>query len=239
MSIDPRPDTVPPAEVEALIDRLPRLENDQAPAPYPHDDEEAHDGQDDLDELGAPGDAPNAPAEAIRLARRWVAERLWVGVGYCLRTVRSLYGVAALYPDAETAWERAERRHRTDNPADIPWGVPVWWVNGRYGHVALSLGRGRCLTTDYVATGRLGVAPIAALAPWCGGRLVGWTNDLNGVDVWEPKPRPKPWGIEDRAALIRHALRNAVANEAPARRIKGLRKWLHNVEARIERERDK
>lgn len=224
-----------PADVEELVRDLPHAAAEHTPAPYPDAEIQARGGQDDLDELGGPGDAPHTAAEAIKLAREWVAEELFLGVGFCLKVIRSLYGVMPLYPDAETAWEQAERKHHTDDPDAIPWGVPVWWVNDRHGHVALSLGKGRCLTTDFVEPGHLGVAPIARLASWCGGRLVGWTNDVNGVDVWEPrKPRPEPWTLEDRARFVRAALERAIAHDAE-RRVRGLRRWLRAIEARIDR----
>lgn len=227
-----RTDYDPPQEIEDLIARLRSVADGHEPQPYPHDAEDEHGGQDDLDELGAPGDAPHTSLEAVQLGWDLVRERIWFGVGYCLKTIRSLFGVASLYPDAETAWENAEARHATSSSADIPWGVPVWWVNGRYGHVALSLGKGRCLTTDYVETGRLGLAQISSLGPWCGGRLVGWSQDINGVTVWRPKAKPQPWGIDERIAFVRHALERAIANEAPERRVKGLRRWLHRMEDR-------
>lgn len=231
MTTDPH--EIPP-DLDELIQQYPILADGELPAPYPHADEDARGGQDDLDELGAAGDAPNTPREAVHLGREWDRQDRYLGVGYCLKTIRSLYGVAALYPDAETAWEEADRKHRTTNPAEIPFGVPVFWTNGRYGHIVLSLGKGRALTTDYVETGELGVAPISALGSWCGGRLVGYSNDLNGVDVWEARA-PKPWGLEERAALVRAALKRARDNDAPERRVEGLRTWLHGIEARIDR----
>src|SRR5690606_21592891 len=96
---------------------------------------------DDLTELGAaaPG-APRTPQQAIREGRRFIDEAVYVGVGYCLKTIRTLYGVGPVWPDAETAWEHATQRHPETDPARIPRGVPVWWTNGRYGHVALSVG---------------------------------------------------------------------------------------------------
>lgn len=216
-------------KLEHLIGSFPTLTPGKEPGPYiPTGDPEG--GQDDLEELGAAGDAPNTPLEAVKLARRWVRDRVHVGVGYCLRTIRSLYGVPALYPDAETAWEQSDRKHRTSDPHNIPWGVPVFWTNGGYGHIALSLGGNRCLTTDYVRTGELGVAPISALGPWCGGQLVGWSNDLNEVDVWEPKP--EPFGLPDRIQLVQAALDRALEHDAPERRVKGLHKWLTDLKSR-------
>jgi hypothetical protein len=210
------PTTTLPDELEQLIAQLPTLAGD--PGPYIGDQ-----AQDDLDELGA-GNGHRKPKDAVLLGRTWVLTAFWCGVGYCLRTIRSLYGVAALHPDATTAWENTRQRHHQTDPDKIPWGVPVWWVNDGFGHVALSLGRGRCLTTDYVRTGHLGIAPIAALGPWCRGRLVGWSEDINGVDVWDPPE--KPWDHGDRLRYLEAALQRAIDNGAPKRRIRGLRRWL-------------
>lgn len=214
-----------PAELEQLIDQLPTLAVDQDPAPYIADQ-----AQDDLDELGAAADSPNSPREAAKLGREWVLIRFWCGVGYCLRTIRSLYGVPARDPDATTAWEQTTQKHLETDPDGIPWGVPVWWTNAGFGHVAMSLGRGRCLTTDYAESGRLCVAPIAALGAWCRGTLVGWSEDINGVDVWNaPKAKPKPWSRDDRIAHLEKALRRAIDNGAKPRRIKGIRRWLREL----------
>lgn len=219
---DPLPD-----EFEQLIAQLPTLAADQLPAPYIVDQ-----AQDDLDELGAGADAANSPREAAKLGRHWIEILFWCGVGYCLRTIRSLYGVPARDPDATTAWEQCTQKHHETDPMKIPWGVPVWWVNAAFGHVAFSIGRGWCLTTDYVKTGHLGLARIADLAAWCDGTLVGWSEDINGVDVWNaPKVKPKPWGRKDRIAHLEKALQRAIANEAKPRRIKGIRRWLREIKS--------
>lgn len=216
-----------PDDLEQLVSQLPTLPIGEDPAPYVADQ-----AQDDLDELGAPADSSNTPKEAIALGREWVELPFWCGVGYCLRTIRSLYGVPARDPDATTAWEQTTQKHHETDPEAIPWGVPVWWTNAGFGHVALSLGRGRCLTTDYVKTGHLGVAPISALGPWCRGRLVGWSEDINGVDVWNPpKAKPKPWGRDERIEHLEKALRRATDNGAKPRRIRGIRRWLRELKS--------
>lgn len=193
--------------------------------------------QDDLEELGAGLLEPATPREALAHARGLSRSDVYVGVGYCLRTVRQdEFEIGALYPDAETAWHEAEHKHRTTNPLEIPRGAVPFWTNQRFGHVALGAGGGMCWTTDYRRPGYVDLAPIAALGRWCGGQLVGWAEDVNGVDLW-PSPRPKPerFTIEDRIALVRRALKRARENEAPTTRVEGLDAWLARLEARRDR----
>lgn len=230
-----------PADLGELVDVLPQLAAGQPPAPYAlvSEVEDDREGQDDLEGLGGPGEAPRTSREAVALGREWVREDVFVGIGYCLKTVRTLFGVGPLFPDAETAWEEAEHRTRATDVDDTPWGVPEFWTNGRYGHITISLGihQGRrlSLTTDYVRNGFLGVAPTADLGPWCGGRYVGWTRDVNGVEVWNPKRKPEPWGVEQRRALVQAALERAIRNGARDRRINGLRRWRNQLDDRIQR----
>lgn len=232
--LDPMDETL----FQTLLRELPDASEEPPSAPYPFADIEAREGaQDDLDELGG-GDAPRDRHEAVTLGRHWIAIALYLGVGYCLKTIRSLFGVMPLWPDAETAWEEAEYRHRVTRLEDIPWGVPIWWINGRYGHVALYIGRGLCITTDYKESGRLCIARVDALASWCGGTFVGWTNDINGVVVWRPrrtKPKPKPWGTtEDRLNVVLAALKREREKETPSvRRVKGLRAWADRLRAKL------
>lgn len=226
-----------PADLAALLDGLPIAGDDHTPPEFT-------DGpQDDLDELGAAGDSPNTGAQAIAAGRQMIRDDVYVGVGYCLKTVRSLYGVGALYPDAETGWEQADNKHPGD-PMETPWGVPEWWTNGRHGHVTISLGRhnGRrlSLTTDYVRSGYEGIAPTAALGPWCGGTYAGWTNDINGVVVWrapkpapEPAPEPQLWTLADRRAFLARALQRARDNHAKQTRIDSLEAWVGQLDRRI------
>ena len=199
----------------------------------------ADQAQDDLFELGAGAFEPATPREAVRNGRELSRESTYVGVGYCLRTVRGpIFEVPALWPDAETAWEEADGQHRTADPMAIPFGAVPYWLNGGFGHVAVSVGGGLCLTTDYRRPGYVDLAPIAALGPWCRGKLVGWAEELNGVDVWPNRERPR-FDLDDRIVLVRNALRRARDNKAPAHRIEGLEKWLEQLRNRKQKETDK
>jgi hypothetical protein len=103
--------------------------------------------------------------------------------GMCLYFVRSAFGVPARYSAARTAWQQAARRHPTTDRAAIPRGVPVFLDHPKstYGHVALALGDGRIRTTNS-ATGLIHTHDITLWQSW-GYSLLGWTEDLNGVDV--------------------------------------------------------
>jgi hypothetical protein len=62
-------------------------------------------------------------------------------------------------------------------------------------HVALSLGDGKCLSTDINGVGTISVALIDDISRRWNGHLLGWTEDLNGYRVYSPpapKPEPKP-----------------------------------------------
>lgn len=101
--------------------------------------------------------------------------------GLCLKFVRSAYGLPAVHPDAHSAWHAAKGRHT--EPGYPPRGVPVFWRGGRYGHVALSLGKGWCISTDYVRQGRADRVPIDTITRGWGLTYLGWAESLNGARI--------------------------------------------------------
>lgn len=118
--------------------------------------------------------------ESSRPSRDWTDS--------CLMFVRTMYGVAAKWPDAATAWRSAVHKHPTTDPHAIPRGVPVWWTGGShgYGHVAVAVGNGQMWTTDLIRPGKVDLAPISQVHTKWGLQLVGWTEDINGVRIYEP-----------------------------------------------------
>lgn len=112
--------------------------------------------------------------------------------GYCLREVRECYAVGRRYTDAAGAWSMARHKHPETDPRKIPRGVPVFWTGGAegHGHVAIATGwRGLCWSTDILRPGYFDRVPIELITQKWGLRLVGWTEDLNGVRVWDPIDR--------------------------------------------------
>jgi hypothetical protein len=134
----------------------------------------------------------NTGEQAIAKARTQHRHGLF-GTGTCLMQVRKCYGIGSNFPSAAKAWAGANHKHRS-GPNGIPRGVPVFWVGGShgFGHIAISLGDGLCETTDFVNRGGFGVAHIDDITRSWGLTFEGWTEDLNGVRVWEKPVAPEP-----------------------------------------------
>jgi hypothetical protein len=112
--------------------------------------------------------------------------------GLCLKRARTLLGVPAKYPSAIVAWRHVKKadRHTSSTP---PPGVPVFWSIGKYGHVAVSDGDGKCFSTDIKRRGRLDLVPISLIGARWGATYLGWAETLNGVRVYDPPPpAPEP-----------------------------------------------
>jgi hypothetical protein len=109
----------------------------------------------------------------------------------CLQFVRLSFDLPPVEPDAGRAWDNAKRKHATSNPGAIPFGVPVFWeLSSEADHVALSIGGGLCISTDVKRTGRADVVRIASITSGWNGKLLGWTEDLNGFPVYRKAAIP-------------------------------------------------
>jgi cell wall-associated NlpC family hydrolase len=128
----------------------------------------------------AQAELPQLDQAALRRAERYVGT---VGPWShrCLRFVRKVYGLPARDPSAIAAWHESRSRHKGDRLP--PAGVPVFWSGGGPGHVALSLGDGWVLTSDYPSAGRVTRVSISTLRTAWHLQYLGWTDDLEGVVV--------------------------------------------------------
>lgn len=99
--------------------------------------------------------------------------------GLCLQFVRVCYNIGAKYPSAISAWNNASHKHATSSTAGIPLGVPIFFSGSKYGHVAIYAGNGNMRTTNS-ATNRIHTMSVASWTR-AGYKLLGWTEDLNGV----------------------------------------------------------
>lgn len=142
-------------------------------------------------------------AQAIANARRQSAEGPKYAKGMCKKAVREAYGVESDgSEDATEAWERADLKHDVRPGREIPRGALIWWTGGTggHGHVAISLGGGMCLSTDILRNGYFDQVPVASIATtWPKVTLAGWSEDIDGVRVWEP-PHPDATSVATIAA---------------------------------------
>lgn len=127
-----------------------------------------------------PPQAPGLDLAALRRAQHYMGTTgPWSRL--CLRFVRKVYGLDARDRSAIVAWHESRSKHRGDPRP--PAGVPVFWAGGGPGHVALSLGNGWVLTSDYPSRGHVTKVTISALDEAWNLRYLGWTDDLEGVVV--------------------------------------------------------
>ncbi|HEX3828689.1 MAG TPA: hypothetical protein VHV82_15600 [Sporichthyaceae bacterium] len=136
--------------------------------------------------------APTAMPTAARIDQAAVARaKRYIGsVGdwahLCLGFVRTTFGLPEVQSSAIRAWEAAKYKHRRD--ANPPAGVPVFWSGGSSGrgHVAVSLGDGWIVSTDFPYTGHIAKGRLADIAADWGLNYLGWTEDLEGERIYTP-----------------------------------------------------
>lgn len=98
----------------------------------------------------------------------------------CLFYVRVWCGAPGGFPTATAGWIGARYKHAGDlNP---PAGVPVWWSGGA-GHVALSIGSGKIISTDWPHTGIVGQTTIAEMNRRWHKTYKGWSEDIDGARI--------------------------------------------------------
>lgn len=132
----------------------------------------------------------------------------WRPSGMCLVFSRSAFGVDARYGSARLGWLNAKKKHRVSSGAEVPAGVPVWWLGGSrgFGHVAVSLGGGLCRSTDWPRKYMVNTARIDDISRRWGLKLVGWSEDINSVTVYKPSPTAAKTSID--ASRVREATLN-------------------------------
>lgn len=149
--------------------------------------------------------APRVGSAAVDFARRIVSWR----IGMCQMFVRTCQGVGPGAGTALEAWRNAGPDHQHGGKYPPP-GVNVHWQGGPGdpGHTALSVGDGRCRSTDYPSAGLVGEVSIGAITrSWFGreGRYLGWTDVDNGTRTWQPP------GTVVHTTALRTALRHGGA----------------------------
>src|SRR5215471_1223651 len=102
--------------------------------------------------------------------------------GMCLKYVHIWLEIGSLYPTAISAWNHARYRHAGSTP---PRGAPTFWADGSTGagHIALSLGGGNIRSTDVYSSYHVSSVPLTWIRNNWGLPYLGWSEDLNGVNI--------------------------------------------------------
>jgi hypothetical protein len=103
--------------------------------------------------------------------------------GMCQKYVRDpCWRVGSLYGSAIDAWNGSTKKHSGDRTP--PVGAPCYYRGGNYGHAVISTGNGKVMrSTDCTYTGDISEVEIGWVESHWGYTYLGWTGDLNGVDL--------------------------------------------------------
>lgn len=104
--------------------------------------------------------------------------------GMCQKYVRGpCWDVPSLYGSAIEAWNGARDKHPGDRTP--PDGAPVYYSGGQYGHAVLFCGAGHTgiRSTDCQSTGKVSDTDLDWPVRAWGYKYLGWTGDINGVDL--------------------------------------------------------
>lgn len=133
--------------------------------------------------------------------------------GMCLAFAKDAVGAPAGVDTARESWDMAQDKHWGDyNLPNVPVAVYWSWVGDvgygtwDYGHVCIwvpGMGLFSSPKNWYDAPGSAWYYSIDEVSNWIGGSYLGWTTDLNGMQIarWvednipTPTPTPQPsWG---------------------------------------------
>jgi len=104
-------------------------------------------------------------------------------VGMCQKFTRQSWEVGSLYGSAIEAWNGAAEKHPGDrNP---PTGAPCYYSGGQYGHAVVFMEHdgGDIRSTDCKSSGYVSDTDLSWPERQWGYRYLGWTGDINGVDL--------------------------------------------------------
>lgn len=96
--------------------------------------------------------------------------------GHCAHVVACAYGRSYSGWNAFQGWLATAEKFRRDgrNMDNPPRGALCFWKGGKYGHVAISNGRGKIWGNDAPTNRYIGLVPIGWFASHWGYTYVGW-----------------------------------------------------------------
>lgn len=102
--------------------------------------------------------------------------------GMCQQYVRLVcWEVGSLYGSAIEAWNGARLKHPGDRTP--PLGAPLYYRGGKYGHAVIFVGGNDMRSTDCRSRGQVSDEAISWVERNWGYTYLGWTGDLNGVEL--------------------------------------------------------
>lgn len=124
-----------------------------------------------------------AAVRGIEERIRWFDHNRPERTGLCARfTWQSFGGLPAWgAPDANAVVAKAKAAGVLHTDANPPRGAIVLWTSHNHGHMALSLGGGQIISTDYPHARDTGEAPLSMPRVKWGHRYAGWLDTYAGV----------------------------------------------------------
>jgi hypothetical protein len=136
----------------------------------------------------------------------------------CLTFSRMCPGAPGHTLTAGQAWPDCPDQFKRPFNGDwgsVKRGTIFIWQNTGAGHAVFCVGGGLCLSNDFHRHGKIDIAPLAALGPWCGGTPMGMIGWVNGVHFYDFDKKPKPeLGKVSLSDVRRAALRDPNAPQA-------------------------
>ena len=122
---------------------------------------------------------PRNVNEVITWSRNQVKDPTQDWTGLCQSHCRQAYGVPAWAGSAIIAWNKipAAQKHPSAHPSDAPRGALLYYDIGKFGHVAIAIGKrtsSSCLSNDYVRKGMIDAC--SREFPRWGAKYLGWST---------------------------------------------------------------
>lgn len=134
-------------------------------------------------------------SDAQAWARKQIKDRDQDWLGMCQKFVRTAFDVGGGFGSAIAQWNGAKKKHGQTDLSKIPLYVPIFWKGGKHGHVAIYIGNGMCISTDGKRNGWPDIVTVKSLSRKWNYTFLGWTEDLNGTQVYFPE-KEKPAGLQ-------------------------------------------